>query len=169
MKLACDLCGGELLVIPGGEAACVKCGLRYSMEALREKLSLAEEKTEAPVETAVRKPYRVELSRVKNLKVRSSVTMIIIRNDRPRPLSEEASFLWETDEARIEIPIYIAKGTKKVFEGVLTGEADGKDIRIVLDVDPAVKMLGVIKETSNSTFRFCERPGATENWTHGQK
>ena len=36
MKLKCDLCGGELEVRKGGSAVCVSCGLRHSMERLRE-------------------------------------------------------------------------------------------------------------------------------------
>ncbi len=40
MRITCDLCGGELQVNPGGKgAACTVCGLGYTMERLREKLS----------------------------------------------------------------------------------------------------------------------------------
>jgi len=40
MKLTCDLCSSPLQVNPGGQAAtCINCGLSYSMDRLREKLS----------------------------------------------------------------------------------------------------------------------------------
>lgn len=40
MKITCELCGGALQVNPGGQdAACLNCGLIYSMERLREMLT----------------------------------------------------------------------------------------------------------------------------------
>lgn len=40
MKLTCDLCDGSLQVNSGGKSAsCVNCGLTYSMERLREKMT----------------------------------------------------------------------------------------------------------------------------------
>ncbi len=174
MKLVCELCGGALLVDAGGqEATCKNCGLCYPMAALREKLGLGKAEQpkipEMPAEGDVfAKPYRIVLERVKNPSIGNKVTCILIRDGRPRPLADDAAFWWDTDEKRFEIPIYIAKGDRKRFEGVLTGVPDGKDLHIVLDVDPNVKMLAVIKECNNSTIHLEERPGATDNWTHGQ-
>lgn len=172
MKLVCDLCGGALQVKPGSqEAECKNCGLCYSMEALREKLDRTEQ-TECPEKPvaaeAFEKPYRIKLEREKGPALRYDVTFILIMGQRPRPLSEEALLCWDSDETRFEIPIYIAKDMDKVFEGVLTGVPDGKDLHIVLGVDPKEKMLGVIKKSSNSTVRFEERAGATDRWNHGQ-
>ena len=42
MKLACDICGGELQMLSGGQAAvCATCGMNYPIERLREKLGVA--------------------------------------------------------------------------------------------------------------------------------
>lgn len=39
MKLTCDICGGELQVLSGGQGAtCKVCGVTYDIERLREKL-----------------------------------------------------------------------------------------------------------------------------------
>lgn len=40
MKLTCDLCGGALQINLGGQGAtCTNCGLGYTMDRLKEKLS----------------------------------------------------------------------------------------------------------------------------------
>lgn len=45
MKIKCDLCGGELQMDVGGQtASCVDCGMKHSLERLREKLAEAEAK-----------------------------------------------------------------------------------------------------------------------------
>ena len=45
MKIKCDLCGGELLMDAGGQtASCVDCGMKHSLERLREKLATHEVK-----------------------------------------------------------------------------------------------------------------------------
>lgn len=168
MKLVCELCGGALLVdVDGQEATCKNCGLSYSMAALREKLGLGKAEQPKTADTFA-KPYRVMLERVKNPSLGNAVTCILIMDSRPRPLADDAAFRWETDDKRFEIPVYIAKGNRKRFEGVLTGVPNGEDLHIVLDMDANVKMLAVIKECNNSTIHFEERPGATDNWTHGQ-
>ncbi len=45
MKIKCDLCGGELLMDAGGQtASCVDCGMKHSVERVREKLATHEVK-----------------------------------------------------------------------------------------------------------------------------
>lgn len=45
MKIKCDLCGGELLMDAGGQtASCVDCGMKHSLERVREKLATHEVK-----------------------------------------------------------------------------------------------------------------------------
>ena len=45
MKIKCDLCGGELQMDAGGQtASCVDCGMKHSLERLREKLATHEVK-----------------------------------------------------------------------------------------------------------------------------
>lgn len=40
MKIKCDLCGGELLMDAGGQtASCVNCGMKHSVERVREMLA----------------------------------------------------------------------------------------------------------------------------------
>lgn len=39
-KLRCDICGGILVVQPGGSTVmCDSCGMTYSLERMREKVS----------------------------------------------------------------------------------------------------------------------------------
>ena len=50
MKLTCDLCGGALQVNLGGQGAtCLTCGLGYTMDRLREKLSLQQFPADPPL------------------------------------------------------------------------------------------------------------------------
>ena len=45
MKIKCDLCGGELLMDAGGQtASCIDCGMKHSVERVREKLATHEAK-----------------------------------------------------------------------------------------------------------------------------
>lgn len=108
-------------------------------------------------------PYRVTLRREKHPKIGNSVTFILIANGRPRPLADDAWTTLEFSEKEFEIPVFITKNSRTKFEGVLTGTADGSDIRILWSPDLTQKTLGVIKETTNPTVTFVERPGAT-NW-----
>lgn len=40
MKIKCDLCGGELLMDAGGQtASCINCGMKHSVERVREMLA----------------------------------------------------------------------------------------------------------------------------------
>ena len=164
MKIVCDVCGGALQVNAANQgAACTVCGMRYSIEALREKLGQTQ-----VAEAAVAKPYLIKLERLKNAALGNNVAIILIIGDRPRPLADDSSIGWKSEDQQIEIPIYIAKGLKKKFEGVIAGVADGKNLHIVMEVDPESQTLGVIKESSNSTICLVEKPGATDHWTHGQ-
>jgi len=106
-------------------------------------------------------PYRITIEREYNRTVGESVTFILITNGRPRPLANGAIITVECDKKCFEIPVLITKNSRKKFEGVLTGFADGNDIRILWDADPKQKNLGVIKETTNNTVSFQEKPGAT--------
>ena len=176
MKLVCELCGGVLLVTADGQQAeCTQCGLRYSMASLREKLNKKEQpESPKPVEpeqeevSDFARPYKVWLERARNSAC-SRYNIMVILGGRPRPLSNECTLYWDTTDKHFELPICVSRGMKKVFEGVLTGVPDGKTLSITLDIDPAQTMPVVIKETSNSTVHFQERPGATDNWAHGQR
>lgn len=106
-------------------------------------------------------PYRITIEREYNHAVGESVTFILITNGRPRPLANGAIITMECDKKRFEIPVFITKNSRKKFEGVLTGIADGSDIRIVWDVDLNSKTLGTVLQTSNDTVCFQSKPGAT--------
>ncbi len=50
MKIKCDICGGELVMLSGGKSgACKNCGMEHSVERIREMLGVVEE---TRVETA---------------------------------------------------------------------------------------------------------------------
>lgn len=105
--------------------------------------------------------YRITIEREYNRTVGESVTFILIVNGRPRPLANGAIITVECDKKCFEIPVFISKNSRKKFEGVLTGIADGNDIRILWDADLNLKTLGAIKETTNDTVSFQNKPGAT--------
>ena len=105
--------------------------------------------------------YRITIERQMNPTIGNSVTFIMIANGRPRPLADGGAVILECDQKCFEIPVEIIKNSRKKFEGVLTGVADGKDIRIVWDADLTRETLGVIKETTNDTVSFRKKPGAT--------
>lgn len=105
--------------------------------------------------------YRITIERERNRPVGESITFILIANGRPRPLADGAITIVECDKRRFEIPVLITKNSRNKFEGVLTGIADGNDIRILWNADPKLKTLGIIKETTNNTVSFQAKPGAT--------
>lgn len=105
--------------------------------------------------------YRITIEREMNPTIGNSVTFIMIINGRPRPLADGGAAIFECDQKYFEIPVEIIKNSRKKFEGVLTGIADGNDIRIVWDADLTSETLGVIKETTNKTVLFRKKPGAT--------
>ena len=105
--------------------------------------------------------YRITIEREMNPTIGNSVTFIMIINGRPRPLANGGATILECDQKCFEIPVEIIKNSRKKFEGVLTGVADGNDIRIVWDADLTSETLGVIKETTNNTVLFRKKPGAT--------
>lgn len=106
-------------------------------------------------------PYRISIERKMNSTIGNSVTFIMITNGRPRPLADGGTTILECDQKCFEIPVEIIKNSRKKFEGVLTGVADGNDIRIVWDADLTSETLGVIKETTNNTVSFQKKPGST--------
>lgn len=105
--------------------------------------------------------YRISIERKMNPAIGNSVTFIMIINGRPRPLADGGATILECDQKCFEIPVEIIKNSRKKFEGVLTGIANGNDIRIVWDADLTSETLGVIKETTNNTVSFQKKPGAT--------
>ena len=105
--------------------------------------------------------YRITIERKRNPMIGDSVTFIMIVNGRPRPLADGGAMFLECDQKCFEIPVSIIENPRKQFEGVLTGIADGNDIRIVWDADLTSETLGVIKETTNNTVSFQKKPGAT--------
>ena len=65
MKITCDLCGGALQINLGGQGAtCTNCGLSYTMDRLREKLT-----GETPVRSEPPKP----VDKIYDVPVRESV------------------------------------------------------------------------------------------------
>lgn len=110
---------------------------------------------------AFAQPYRITIERQTNPKIGNAVTFIMILNGRPRPLADGDMVMLDCDQAQFEIPVEIIKNSRKKFEGVLTGIADGTDIRIVWDADLTSETLGVIKETTNQTVSFRKKTGAT--------
>ena len=57
MKITCDLCGGALQINLGGQGAtCTNCGLSYTMDRLREKLTGA---TPVPPEPPKKEPVEI--------------------------------------------------------------------------------------------------------------
>lgn len=110
---------------------------------------------------ALSRTYRITIEREMNPTIGNSVTFIMIINGRPRPLADGGATILECDQKYFEIPVEIIKNSRKKFEGVLTGIADGNDIRIVWNADLTSETLGVIKETTNNTVIFQKKPGAT--------
>ena len=105
--------------------------------------------------------YRITIERETNPAIGNSVTFIMIINGRPRPLADGGVMIFECNQKCFEIPVEIIKNSRKKFVGVLTGIADGTDIRIVWNADLTSETLGVIKETTNTTVSFRKKPGAT--------
>lgn len=105
--------------------------------------------------------YRITIERQANLTIGNSVTFIMIVNGRPRPLADGGALMLECNQKCFELPVEIVKNSRKKFEGVLTGIADGNDIRILWDADLSTETLGIIKETTNNTVSFKKKTGAT--------
>ena len=112
--------------------------------------------------TANETSYRIIIERKQNTKLSNSITCILLVNNRPCPLADGASITIHCDHSQFEIPVLISKSAKKQFEGILTGTAEGNDIRILLEMDPTQKTLCIIKEAANSTIALVEKPGATK-------
>ena len=105
--------------------------------------------------------YRITIERQANPAIGNSVTLIMIVNGRPRPIADGGALMLECDQKCFEFPVEIIKNARTKFEGVLTGIADGNDVRILWDADLTSQTLGIIKETTNSTVSFCKKPGTT--------
>ncbi len=162
----CPKCNKEVAVNAADEASvCSFCGAAFITEkAMDVFFSIPPKKEVADDNEELPNAYTVHLIRKRNPSIGNSVTFIHLGFGRPRPLADDAYCKLIESKKRFELPVYITDNENKVFEGVLTGVADGNDIRIVWDVDLTQKTLGVIVETTNSTVTFVERPGATDNW-----
>lgn len=162
-KAVCPACSAENTVDASSDASiCKCCGTPFitakAVEAFAASVRGAAVSNEDP--EVFPGSYRITIERERNCVVRDSVTFLLILNGRPRPLADGAAVSFEENRKHFEIPVFISKNSRNRFEGVLTGIADGNDIRITWSVDPKHKALGVIKETTNNTVSFQERPGA---------
>ncbi len=170
-KAICPKCGAEILVNAADDATiCQLCGAPFITAKAIDAFSA----TSAPAPSSIVEPdvfprcYRVTVKREKDPIIGNAITFLFILNDRPRPLSDDSSISFQSDEKLIEVPVFITNNAGTTFEGVLTGTADGKDIDVVWSVDPRSKTLGKITSSTNDTLRFVEKPGAADNWGHGQ-
>lgn len=81
MKLTCDLCNGELQMNPGGQqASCTQCGLTYSLERLKEKMTAfgkAAPEATTQEEPSVHKDQDASASKPdRNLRIHRKMTFI---------------------------------------------------------------------------------------------
>jgi hypothetical protein len=105
-------------------------------------------------------PYRVTISREHDPVILDSVTFLLVFNGRPRPLANAGSVSWMDDRKHFEVPVLIVKNSRKRFEGLLIGTADGNDIEITWRADLTQKELGRITDSTNDTVAFLHKPGA---------
>lgn len=117
----------------------------------------------ASVET-LPQPYDITLVRKHNPAFTNDITFIHLAFGRPRPLADDACLQFSETKKCFEIPVYMTDNKKRTFEGLLTGIADGKPVRVVVDVDLTQETIFQITETSNDSVQFVEKPGATSNW-----
>ena len=105
--------------------------------------------------------YRITIAREAEPSIRDSITFLLIPNDRPVPLSDGGSISLPSNQKHFEIPVFITDNSKRTFEGVLTGIADGKDICIRWKADRGSKTLGNIIATTNDTVSLKSKKGTT--------
>lgn len=167
-KAICPKCGAELLVNAADDATiCQLCGAPFITAKAIEAFAACAQPTIKEADT-VSQPYTVTLRREKDPLIGNKITFLMIIDDRPRPLSDDAVFRFRSEEKQFELPVFITDNEGTDFEGVLTFAADGKDVDILWAAAYSNKTLGVIKSTTNATVAFVEQAGAAGNWGHGQ-
>ena len=130
MKIKCDICGGELVMLAGGKGgACKNCGMEHSVERIREMLGVSEpKKEEKPVKKAAPKKELIreivtpptteeepEILDVEDIEVIEDVELV--------EEDEEESELTESSESDFAI--------KKKFGGKLLKEYNGHAQRVI--------------------------------------
>ena len=111
----------------------------------------------------------VTLHRKHDPVIRNNVTFLIVRNGDISRLANDGSVCLLVTEREYELPVYITDNDKRVFEGVLAGTGNGKDIEITWAASLSEKTLGVIVSSNDPTARFVERPGAAQGQTLRQE
>ena len=105
--------------------------------------------------------YCVTVEREHHPAIGDKITFIMLPNGRPIPLADGGTNRFYTDKKCFEVPVFITDNSRRKFEGVLTGIADGEDITLRWAPERDTKTLGRITATTNSTVTFLERKGAT--------
>lgn len=107
------------------------------------------------------KNYRITIEREADPSIRDSITFLLVLNGRPSPLADGGSISFQANQKCFEIPVLITGNSRSRFEGVLTGIADGRDIRIRWKAERGSKTLGNITVTTNDTVALVKKKGAT--------
>ena len=117
MKLTCDLCGGELQMLAGGQQAqCVDCGLEYPKERLMEKIkkpvadTIATEPV-APVEAPAQQMYKLFLKRKFNLSGCAAKAVVYLDRQQCAILGARGEACVPVSRGDHEIVIQVAQGT----------------------------------------------------------
>jgi len=81
MKLICDICQGDLQMLPGGQsAACVNCGVTYPIERLREKMqSVSQPAPQAYPYNAAPQAYQPQYPSTRNLIITRKVDLMLCK------------------------------------------------------------------------------------------
>lgn len=126
MKIKCDICGGELVMLAGGKGgACKVCGMEHSVERIREMLGMSEpvtEKAEEPVKKAVKKELVKEVvtpAKVEEPEIVEVDDVEIIEVDEVELVEEEEEYveLTETDESDFVIKKRFGSTELKGYNG----------------------------------------------------
>ena len=117
MKLTCDLCGGELQMLAGGQQAqCVDCGLEYPKERLLEKIkkpvtdTIATEPA-APVAAPAQQMYKLFLKRKFNLSACAAKAVVYLDRQKCAILGARSEVFVPISRGDHEIVIQIAQAT----------------------------------------------------------
>lgn len=120
MKIQCDICGGELVMLPGGKGgACKVCGMEHSVERIREMLGITEPKPikntptkQEPVSTAI--PEEPEIFDVDDIEIIEAVENI---DEVYEELTEssERDFVLRKRFGSVELKAYQGNAQRVVF------------------------------------------------------
>ena len=117
MKFTCDLCGGELQMLAGGQQAqCVDCGLECPKERLMEKIkkpvadTIATEPV-APVEAPAQQMYKLFLKRKFNLSACAAKAVVYLDRQQCAILGARSEVFVPISRGEHEIVIQVAQGT----------------------------------------------------------